>query len=254
MTRNSKLQSASARTVRKFLSAEWRDLVMLNYRVDPALLQSLVPVGTMLDLWKGDALVSVVAFQFLKTRVLGIPVPWHRDFEEVNLRFYVRREMADGVRRGVVFIRELVPRRAIAWTARALYNEPYRAARMRHTIAEREERRMLEYAWQLSSRWTRVTAHTDGAPQVLVTGSEEEFITEHYWGYTPQRDGSTMEYHVEHPSWRVWRAREASLNGDIEQTYGAEFAEVLGGSPQSAFVAEGSPITVYKPQRLLLTR
>lgn len=223
---------------------------MLNYRVDPHLLTPLVPRGTSLDLWQNEALVSVIAFRFLNTRVLGVAVPWHRDFEEVNLRFYVRRETPDGVRRGVVFVRELVPRRAIAWTARALYNEPYRAVPMRHTITTYDTSRSLEYAWRLSRAWTRVTAHTDGAPAVLTPDSAEEFITEHYWGYTPQRDGSTMEYHVEHPSWRVWRARDTSLTGDIERTYGAEFAEALRGPPHTAFVAEGSPITVYRPQRI----
>lgn len=223
---------------------------MLNYRVDPELLAPLVPEGTTLDFWEGDAIVSVVAFRFLNTRVLGVAVPWHRDFEEVNLRFYVRREAPDGVRRGVVFVRELVPRRAIAWTARALYNEPYRAVPMRHAIEEPSSARTLEYAWKLSSQWTSVTVRTEGPPVALTPGSEEEFITEHYWGYTPQRDGSTMEYNVQHPSWRVWRARESALVGDIEATYGAEFATALSGTPRSAFVAEGSPVAVYRPRRL----
>lgn len=223
---------------------------MLNYSVDPRLLAPLVPVGTTLDLWQGDAIASVVAFRFINTRVLGIPVPRHRNFEEVNLRFYVRREEPDGVRRGVVFIRELVPRVAIAWTARVLYNEPYRAAPMRHSIIEQHGARTLEYSWKLSPQWTSVNARTEGPPVAFTRGSEEEFITEHYWGYTPQRDGRTMEYNVQHPSWRVWRVHESSFVGDIDATYGTEFAAALSGTPRSAFVAEGSPIVVYRPRLL----
>src|SRR5947207_15642078 len=115
-----------------FLTAQWRHLVMLNYEVDADVLTPLVPAGTTLDLWQGRALVSVVGFRFLGTRVLGVSVPWHRDFDEVNLRLYVRRELEGGeVRRGVVFVREVVARRAITWLARVAYNEPYRTLPMR---------------------------------------------------------------------------------------------------------------------------
>ncbi|HEX7980960.1 MAG TPA: DUF2071 domain-containing protein, partial [Gemmatimonadaceae bacterium] len=108
-----------------FLTAEWRWLVMLNYEVPPEVLAPYVPRGTSLDLWQGHALVSVVGFRFIETRVIGVPIPFHRHFDEVNLRFYVRRELPGGeARRGVVFIRELVPKPMIAWVARALYNEP----------------------------------------------------------------------------------------------------------------------------------
>ena len=107
-----------------FLTAEWRYLAMLNYRVSPSLLYPLVPPGTELDLWNGTAYISVVGFKFQHTRVLGVPIPFHVNFEEVNLRFYVRRETNGAVRRGVTFIRELVPRAAIAGVAKLAYNEP----------------------------------------------------------------------------------------------------------------------------------
>jgi uncharacterized protein YqjF (DUF2071 family) len=99
---------------RVFLTAEWRNLAMLNYEVDQSLLLPFVPSGTTLDQWEGKTYVSLVGFRFLKTRVLGLPVPFHTNFDEVNLRFYVRRRIAGDVRRGVVFIREIVPRWAIA--------------------------------------------------------------------------------------------------------------------------------------------
>jgi uncharacterized protein YqjF (DUF2071 family) len=235
---------------RPFLTAEWRDLVMLNYEVDPALLKPLVPAGTRLDPWSGHALVSIVGFRFVSTRVLGIAIPGHRDFEEVNLRFYVRREAADGPRRAVVFIRELVPRAAIAWTARAWYNEPYRALPMRHAIAASDTRRELRYEWRDAGAWRGIHASTEGASAPLVPGSEGEFITEHFWGYTRQRDGGTVEYRVAHPSWRVWTAADARLEGDLTPTYGADFAAVLSGPPRSAFVADGSAIAVHRPVRL----
>ena len=121
----------------RFLTAEWRDLVMLNYEIDPGILAGLVPAGTELDLWQGRALVSVVGFHFRRTRVMGVAIPGHSNFEEVNLRFYVRREGPEGWRRGVVFVKEIVPRFAIAWVARALYNENYVALPMRHAIVGR---------------------------------------------------------------------------------------------------------------------
>ena len=233
-----------------FLTAEWRDLLMVNYAVDPALLLPRVPRGTTLDLWKGEALVSVVGFRFVDTRLLGVPVPWHRTFEEVNLRFYVRRTTPAGVRRAVVFVSELVPRRAIAWTARLAYNEPYTALPMRHAITDDGAARHLRYEWRPSGQWTHLAARTRGAPQPLVAGSDEEFITEHYWGYTPQRDGGTVEYRVEHPRWRVWSAESVELEGNIAGTYGRDFAAAVAGSPRSAFVAEGSAVAVYRPCRI----
>ncbi len=234
----------------RFLTAKWRDLLMLNYAVDPALLLPLVPAGTTLDLWDGAAIASVVGFRFVDTRVLGIPVPWHRDFDEVNLRFYVRRVEGSEVRRGVVFIRELVPRAAIAWLARTLYNEPYRALPMRHAIAESAAGRELRYEWREREQWVGIAARTRGAAAPFVVGSEAEFITEHYWGYTRQRDGGTIEYRVAHPSWSVWAAEEPRVYGDVARTYGAQFAAALSGSPRSAFVAVGSEISVDKGRRL----
>jgi uncharacterized protein len=233
-----------------FLTAQWRDLLLLNYQVDPQLLAPLVPAGTTLDLWEGLALVSVVGFRFVDTRVLGVSIPWHRDFDEVNLRFYVRREQADEVRRAVVFIRELVPRTAIAWVARTLYHEPYRAVPMRHYQSSDEQRRTLRYEWNERGTWTGLSARTEGASQALLAGSEAEFITEHFWGYTRQPDGSTVEYKVTHPSWRVWTAHDARLHGAVAATYGSELASVLAVLPRSAFVAEGSPVTVFRPRRL----
>ena len=218
---------------------------MLNYEIPLAVLEQLVPKHTVLDLFEGRALASMVGFRFLNTRVLGVPVPFHRDFDEVNLRFYVKRPMPDGsTRRGVVFVRELVPRAAIAYTARLLYNEPYSALPMHSRVPPR----LLSSPGRLMYGWFGNAQHQQLSATAI--GSEPEFIAEHYWGYTPQRDGSTVEYQVAHPSWRVWPASAPSFDADVRGLYGAAFVAPLSVPPRSMFVAEGSPVTVYRPTRL----
>jgi len=220
---------------------------MLNYEIEPSLLAPYVPRGTELDLWSGKALVSVVGFQFLKTRVFGIPIPLHRDFEEVNLRFYVRRRAEDGWRRGVVFIKEIVPRAAIAFVARKLYNEPYIALPMAHCLEEESGVvKSVEYSWRFDGRSNGLKLTTRGVAQPLAEGSEAEFITEHYWGYNAQRDGSTLEYQVEHPRWQVCDVAETKLDCDIAGLYGKQFCDSLNRKPSSAFLAEGSEVIVYQ--------
>ena len=231
-----------------FLTAEWRHLAMLNYEVEPAVLRGRVPRGTELDDWHGRTYVSVVGFLFLGTRVLGLPIPFHRDFEEVNLRFYVRRNAEDGWRRGVVFVKEIVPRAAIAFVARARYNENYVALPMGHAIeaAPCDGIASVSYHWTLAGRTNTLSLTPEGGPRSLLAGSEEEFIAEHYWGYTAQRDGGTCEYQVTHPPWRVGVAREATLDCDVARVYGDDFVEALRGRPTSAFLAEGSAVIVSR--------
>ena len=221
---------------------------MLNYAIDPAVLRPHVPAGTELDAWNGTNFVSVVGFLFLRTRVLGVPIPFHRNFEEVNLRFYVRRRGPEGWRRGVVFIKEIVPRRAIAAIARVCYDEPYVALPMRHRIESTEGApaagALVEYAWRFHGRWNYMGAKISGPPEAIAPGSEAEFITEHYWGYTKRRDGSGSEYQVEHPRWSAWPARDAGLDCDVAGLYGEQFCETLRQPCRSAFVADGSPVSV----------
>ena len=217
---------------RRFLTAEWRSLAMLNYEVDRSVLAPRVPPGTELDSWGGVVYVSVVGFLFLKTRVLGIPIPGHRNFEEVNLRFYVRRKADGEWRRGVVFVKEIVPRRAIAAVARGLYGENYVAMPMSHRL----DGRCVEYRWGGSNF---MAVETAGEPILATPGSIEEFITEHSWGYSGR-----LEYRVEHPPWRLWQTSRAELSCDAGKLYGPEFA-ALGGAPRSAFLAEGSVVEVY---------
>lgn len=224
---------------------------MLSYEIEPAVLAPWVPAGTTLDAWRDRTYVSIVGLRFVDTRLLGVPVPFHRHFEEVNLRFYVRRVVAGEVRRAVVFIRELVPRRAIAALARRLYNEPYRAVPMRSAVTG-DGAPAVEYGWQLErgGRWHTLAARGQGsaAPAAAPRGSLEEFITEHDWGYNRRADGATIEYRVAHARWRVWAARDVRVDADLAALYGAELARWLG-RPASALIADGSAVKVGWPRR-----
>jgi uncharacterized protein YqjF (DUF2071 family) len=230
-----------------FLTASWQNLVMLNYEAAPDAVERFVPAGCEIDIWQGRTFVSIVAFQFLRTTIRGVVVPFHRDFLEVNLRLYVRRRAFDGWRRGVVFVKEIVPRRIIALVARAFYNENYVRLPMRCEIVEGTVGlRRLSYEWKHRGRWNRVGATVEGTPSVPPAASEEAFIAEHYWGYARQRKGATMEYRVEHAPWRVWRTSDAGLDCDVASLYPRELLPCLTGSPSSAFVAEGSTVIVHR--------
>ncbi|HEV3207699.1 MAG TPA: DUF2071 domain-containing protein [Terriglobales bacterium] len=233
-----------------FLTAQWRYLAMLNYDVDPALLHRFVPAGTELDLWNGHAFLSLVGFRFLNTKVFGISFPFYSNFEEVNLRLYVQRRDGALVKRGVVFIREIVPRWVIATVARTLYNEQYVSLPMSHQIAPFDAGLAVGYGWKFGSRWNRLSLTVRGDAELPEVGSEEQFITEHYWGYAAQRDGGCIEYQVAHPPWKVWSSQDARFEGDIKELYGKDLAAVLEKKPTSAFLAEGSEVTVYKGGRL----
>jgi uncharacterized protein len=230
---------------------------MLNYQVEPSLLSQHVPPGTSLDSFEGKTYLSLVGFRFCHTRLLGFfPVPFHSDFDEVNLRFYVRRKAGseDGRRddrrekdrRGVVFIAEVVPRRAIAATARLVYGENYKYAPMRHRIEMEEFNKTREYQWKVGGQWCALSAQTAGVPAYPQEGSLEQFITEHYWGFSTQRTGCCLEYHVAHEPWQVWTASTAAFEGEVSTLYGSELATVLQRRPDCAFVADGSPVVVFK--------
>jgi hypothetical protein len=236
---------------RIFLKAEWRNLAMLNFETEPSLLAEFVPPETELDDWNGKVFVSLVGFRFLKTEVCGLSIPFHRNFDEVNLRFYVRRREGSEIRRGVAFIREIVPRWAIATLARKIYNEKYVALPMTHQNESRGKSGLfVEYGWRSSIGWNRMSLSTEGKSVLPEPGSQEQFITEHYWGYALQSDGGTMEYRVDHPSWRVWNGRGAMFEGDMTGLYGRDFAMLLLTEPTSAFLAEGSEITVSRGRRI----
>jgi uncharacterized protein len=236
---------------RVFLSAEWRDLVMLNYEVEPGILRQYVPRGVELDAFAGRTFVSLVGFQFLRTKLYGfLAVPFHSNFDEVNLRFYVRRREGGEERRGVVFARELVPRAAVAALARLMYGEKYDACPMAHRVERNAAGIAAEYRWEWRGKRFWLSARADGAPARVAEGSIENFITEHYWGYSAKSASETIAYRVSHEPWRVWVSTNARFEGDGGALYGDGFGEILGRPPDSAFIAEGSLVQVHAGRRI----
>jgi uncharacterized protein YqjF (DUF2071 family) len=240
---------------RTFLTAEWRKLIMAQYEVEPSALAPFVPRGVELDLYdagdKQHCYVSLVGFLFDRVRVKGVAIPFHTRFEEVNLRFYVARKEPDGTRkRGVVFISEIVPRGAISVIARSLYEEPYRTLPMRRRIAATAESLTVEYAWRSGENWSRLAVEASPHAEAIAAGSVEEFITEHYWGYTKRTRGNASEYAVQHPRWSVYPVRNFTIEADLGVLYGNAFAALNAMAPANILLAEGSAVSVSTGSRL----
>ena len=224
---------------------------MLNYVVDPEVLAPHVPRGTELETHGGRHFISLVGFLFLDTRLFGLPAFFHRNFEEVNLRFYVRRRVGEESRAGVVFIRELVPLPLVSEVARLAYNESYRTVPMQHRLVETNGRlQSVEYQFGRPRDQCRLAVHVNGDAREVQAGSDEHFLSDRGWGYTRQRDGGTIEYRVEHPNWRVWSDARCELDGPLGEFYDAPFADILSGVTASASVSEGSAVAVHLPERI----
>lgn len=225
---------------------------MLNYQVDPALITKFLPSGTELDQWQGRNFVSLVGFRFLNTRMFSVPVLFHRDFDEINLRIYVRRREGNAVKRGVAFIREIVNRQAVTMIARLAYNEQYVTRRMSHRIERGDDEETLhaQYSWVGRRDRGELSVSVTGDPVLPTEGSLEQYIAEHYWGYSAQRDGGCLEYRVEHPPWHVWIAREARFAGEVGDLYDEDLAGIIRQPPASALLAEGSRVAVFRGTRI----
>jgi uncharacterized protein YqjF (DUF2071 family) len=228
----------------KFLSAEWRKLAIFNYEVPPSLLQPYLPMSTQLDLFEGKCYVSMVGFLFKNTRLLKVKVPFHVNFEEVNLRFYVRRKVDNEWRRGVVFIKEIVPKWALSFVANTLYEEHYVTLPMRHRWLNADGMLMVKYEWQVSNSWQSLAITAKDEAVAIPEGSVAEFITEHYWGYSKVSENKTNEYNVHHPRWLQYPVLEYETNFDFALNYGPKFAFLNEKQPSSVQLAEGSPISV----------
>ena len=227
-----------------FLKAEWRKLAIANYVIEEKILEKYVPHGTELDLWEGNCYISLVGFMFLNTKLLGIKVPFHVNFEEVNLRFYVKRKEGDHWKRGVVFVKEIVPKWALSFVANTVYKEHYETLPMRHTWAENETERTVAYHWKQKGQWQQFQVHASKEKSEIKPNSETEFITEHYWGYAKVSANKTNEYEVTHPKWEKYEVKDYYIEVDFGLVYGAEFAFLNNIEPSSVMLAEGSEITV----------
>ena len=227
-----------------FLTAEWRKLILANYVVAEESLQTYLPEGTEIERYEGCCYVSLVGFLFQNTRLKSIPIPFHRTFEEINLRFYVQHTTSTGERRrGVVFIRELVPRRALTLVANAVYGENYVTVPLHHRWEQNEDHRLVRYQWRHKGDWNSMQVKAALQCQPIEPNSAEEFFTEHYWGYT-RRNKGTSEYEVLHPRWMIYPVQQYSIDVDFGALYGSEFACLQNSMPQNVLLAEGSAIEV----------
>lgn len=229
-----------------FLTAEWRKLAIANYAIDPDVLMNYLPVGTELDLWEGKCYVSLIGFLFKNTRLLGFSIPFHANFEEVNLRFYVRYHDNGLWKRGVVFVKEIVPKFALSVVANTVYNENYEAMPMSHVWTEDADEREVGYKWRYKGQWQSINLKADSALSEIVPGSEAEFITEHYWGYARYSASKTNEYEVKHPKWAQYKVKSFEIDVDFGLVYGADFAFLNQQQPVSVMLAEGSEVSVEK--------
>lgn len=232
------------------LLAEWNNLVMANYSVPKEFLLPYLPAKTELDFFEGKCYVTLAGFMFLNTKMRGFSVPFHTNFEEVNLRFYVKCNDKGFKKKGVVFIKEIVPRRGISLIANSIYRQNYVTMDMRHF--HRLEGNFLEvgYEWKYKDAWNGLSAKAHKKSIPICNGSHEEFIADHYWGYRKYNDSVTYEYEVEHPRWEIFKVAEYKINCDFAGIYGREFAALKNTEPASVLLVKGSEIRVH-PRRVL---
>lgn len=227
-----------------FLKAEWNKLIMANYIIDPALLKPYLPKHTELDYYNGNTYVSLVGFMFNNTSILGLRIPYHINFEEVNLRFYVKYNDKGDYKRGVVFIKEIVPKYSIAFVANNFYHEKYVTTKMKHTVQENADDLSVEYCWKHNAKWNKLRVVAETNSKQMTAGSEEEFIAQHYWGYSKYNRQITFMYEVKHPSWEVYTIKEHFIDCDFSALYGNTFSFLQHKEPSSIFLANGSPVTI----------
>lgn len=225
-----------------FLKAEWRKLAIINYEINPEILLKYLPDGTELDFYKGKCYVSLVGFMFLNTKLLGFPIPFHRNFEEVNLRFYVKKYEHGIWKRGVVFIKEIVPKPALSFVANSIYKENYHTLPMKNQIHEKDGELLIKYSWKDKS-WHSIQIIAENKAQPMEADSEFEFITEHYFGFT-KKENQTSEYEVCHPKWRCYFVKDHQLVIDFHKVYGRDFGCLNHQEPISVMLAEGSEVEV----------
>lgn len=233
-----------------FLTANWKNLALINYEIDPEILEKYLPKGTEIDFYNGKCYVSLVGFLFQNTRLLGLKIPFHINFEEVNLRFYVKRFENNEWKRGVVFIKEIVPKPALTLVANTIYKEHYQTLRMKHSIVHSEESSEFVYQWKFGNTWNSIAITAKNKLEPIEENTEAEFICEHYFGYTKFNNSTTFEYEVKHPRWEQYEVIATKINVDFERVYGSDFGFLKNAEPTSVIVAKGSEISVENKKRI----
>lgn len=235
------------------ISADWRKLLLANYEVDPKLLQPYLPYHTHIALWDDKCYVSLVGFLFLKVKLAGIPVPFHRNFVEINLRFYVRREFQNEWRYGVVFVREIVALPMVSLIAKNIAKENYNTMPVRHRLVKTNDDLFLQYRWK-EDEWHSMEIHADPSPIPMLENSDEDFLTSQHWGYTKVTADKTFEYSVAHPKWMMYKTKEYNIDVNFGKLYGDQFRFLNTKTPESVFLAEGSEIFMQKENTIKRNR
>ncbi len=230
--------------MKTFLTARWHDLIMANYEVPNQVLTPFLPRGVVLDQYYNTTLVSLVGFMFKDSKIFGVPIPFMGTFEEINLRFYVKRVDETGTKRGVVFIGETVPFKPVAWLANTLYKEHYSCVPTRHQISVKDGERLIQYDWKKNGKWNGISVKAKEETANLKEGSIEEFIFEHYYGYTRSSAEVSQEYRVNHRAWRTHEIAECCISCDFGAMYGKEFAFLNEMKAHSVIMAEGSDVSI----------
>ena len=230
--------------MKTFLTANWENLIMANYAVDPEVLAPFLPKGVELDFYNGNTYVSLVGFMFKNTKLFKIPIPYLGTFEEINLRFYVKRKDQNELKRGVVFINETVPYKLVAWLANKLYKEHYTAIPTKHLWSIGSKSKHIEYQWNVKKEWSSLMVEAALEKMSMQKNSFEEFIFEHFYGYTKINNLLTEEYKIEHPSWKIYNVLDFKINCSFGNDYGKTFEFLDNCKPSSVFIAEGSSIAV----------
>lgn len=233
-----------------FLRAEWNNLVMANYVVPKEILLPYIPYKTELDFFKGETYVSLVGFMFLNTKVFGFSIPLHENFEEVNLRFYVKYNHNGNWEKGVVFIKEIVPKRAISFIANYLYGENYATMNMKHFHVDNDENFEVGYEWNFKNKLNKISAVSNKRSQKIIPGSCESFFADHYWGYSKYSEIKSYKYYVEHPIWETQKVISYEVDCDFGSLYGDDFKFLNAEKPNSVLMTKGSQIGVQQKQEL----
>ena len=235
-----------------FLKANWENIIMVNYEIDPEILRPFLPKGVTIDLFEGKAYISLVGFMFKKTKIFNIPIPRFGTFEEINLRFYVKREEGHFVKRGVVFINETIPYPLVAWVANWLYKEHYSVVPTKHLFSKSESTQQLQFEWLANKKWNSIFVETETQLKEMEPNSFEEFIYQHYYGFTKVSENATEEYRLQHPRWKVYPVTKYAINCDFSAMYGKEFSIINHTQPKAVFVADGSAVKIeWKRNRLI---
>jgi len=227
------------------INAKWKKLLLVNYPVNKELLEPYLPHHTEFALWNNSCYVSLVGFLFLDVKLGGIPIPMHTNFVEINLRFYVRRRTNDEWRYGVVFLKEIVGLPLVTYVANNFFKEHYDTMPVGYDIARKSDELKVEYRWK-KKEWNSIRILSEPEKIPMEEKSREDFFTTQHWGYTKLRSGSTREYSVIHPKWDIYKTKEYSINVDYGRVFGDQFNFLSNQKPDSAFLAEGSEITLHE--------